>query len=535
MTTQRRGLVVATLLALAVAGAGLPGCTFDPSGFGAPGGDGGGTDAVPTDALPSDGAATDAIPSDGAPTDAEPIDAGPTDCGDGELDPGEQCDDGNNSNEDACLNNCVMATCGDGFVWSGNEACDDGDVDNTNGCLNDCTVAVCGDGFVLAGVEGCDDDNLTDGDGCSSACAVEDYHACDGQPSVCSCVVYVNGLSTGTGLDGSSWADAYPSFLDGINQAGTFAASAGDYCDVWAAGGTYSSSTTYPFPSRVTVFGGFVGGETAVYQRDFRTNVTTLDGLGTADSVISGSSITEAGLDGVTVSGGLGSGWGGGVWVRGTDITFANCTFENNHANDDGGGIYITTDSSVTISRCIFRDNTASHNGGGLAVRRDAHVVVQDSLFVSNGAAGLGGAGWVETFTTMSSLTVINCTIVSNAGANGGGALRNDAGALTVVSSILWNNGLNEISSSGGSTAVTYSNVQGGSTGAGNTADIPLFVSSGQGNYQLQSTSPCIDSADGDQASARDLLGHGRVDALPSDTGIGTPTYVDRGAYEFGP
>ena len=28
-------------------------------------------------------------------------------CGDGQLDPNEQCDDGNNSNQDSCLNNCL--------------------------------------------------------------------------------------------------------------------------------------------------------------------------------------------------------------------------------------------------------------------------------------------------------------------------------------------------------------------------------------------------------------------------------------------
>src|SRR5262249_35821531 len=37
-------------------------------------------------------------------------------CGHGTPDPGEACDDGNNSNKDDCLNTCVSATCGDGFV-----------------------------------------------------------------------------------------------------------------------------------------------------------------------------------------------------------------------------------------------------------------------------------------------------------------------------------------------------------------------------------------------------------------------------------
>jgi cysteine-rich repeat protein len=51
-------------------------------------------------------------------------------CGDGILDPGEGCDDGNKSNGDWCTTDCKLATCGDGYVnWTGGggttaEACD---------------------------------------------------------------------------------------------------------------------------------------------------------------------------------------------------------------------------------------------------------------------------------------------------------------------------------------------------------------------------------------------------------------------------
>lgn len=49
-------------------------------------------------------------------------------CGNGVWEQGELCDDGNSENTDACTNSCSIATCGDGFVWSGNEDCDDGGV-----------------------------------------------------------------------------------------------------------------------------------------------------------------------------------------------------------------------------------------------------------------------------------------------------------------------------------------------------------------------------------------------------------------------
>ena len=89
-------------------------------------------------------------------------------CGDGVVDAGEDCDDGNASDTDACLNTCIDASCGDSFVHSGVEDCDDGNSSNTDACLNTCANASCGDGFVRSagGFEDCDDGNTTGGDGC---------------------------------------------------------------------------------------------------------------------------------------------------------------------------------------------------------------------------------------------------------------------------------------------------------------------------------------------------------------------------------
>jgi len=77
-------------------------------------------------------------------------------CGDGDQGPGEQCDDGNTDDDDGCRNDCVLGTCNDGNLDPG-EACDDGNFDDTDDCLSDCTLPSCGDGFVQMGVEECDD------------------------------------------------------------------------------------------------------------------------------------------------------------------------------------------------------------------------------------------------------------------------------------------------------------------------------------------------------------------------------------------
>ena len=76
-------------------------------------------------------------------------------CGDGFVQQGEQCDDGNAFDDDACDNDCTLTSCGDGVLQEG-EACDDGNDDNDDDCLNTCEEARCGDGFVRPQEE-CDD------------------------------------------------------------------------------------------------------------------------------------------------------------------------------------------------------------------------------------------------------------------------------------------------------------------------------------------------------------------------------------------
>ncbi|MEW6270832.1 MAG: DUF4215 domain-containing protein [Thermodesulfobacteriota bacterium] len=90
-------------------------------------------------------------------------------CGDGFQQPGEQCDDGNQNANDACKNDCTPNVCGDQIVDPGAEQCDDGNQMNDDGCSNACTSPVCGDGIVQTGEE-CDDGNQVDGDACTNAC-----------------------------------------------------------------------------------------------------------------------------------------------------------------------------------------------------------------------------------------------------------------------------------------------------------------------------------------------------------------------------
>jgi len=65
-----------------------------------------------------------------------------------------------------------ITRCGDGIVQAG-EQCDDGNVEDGDGCRGDCSLEACGDGRIDVG-EVCDDGNTVNGDGCSAMCMTEE-------------------------------------------------------------------------------------------------------------------------------------------------------------------------------------------------------------------------------------------------------------------------------------------------------------------------------------------------------------------------
>jgi cysteine-rich repeat protein len=64
----------------------------------------------------------------------------PASCGDGVVDPDEECDDGEANSDtapDACRTSCLLPTCGDAVADS-DEDCDDGNLWGGDGCTPDC-------------------------------------------------------------------------------------------------------------------------------------------------------------------------------------------------------------------------------------------------------------------------------------------------------------------------------------------------------------------------------------------------------------
>lgn len=91
-------------------------------------------------------------------------------CGDGTVDEGEECDDGNDDGTDECTTACTDNVCGDGYLYAGSEECDEGGDNGTvctsaygsscTYCSTDCrevgsSGSFCGDA-VINGDEYCD-------------------------------------------------------------------------------------------------------------------------------------------------------------------------------------------------------------------------------------------------------------------------------------------------------------------------------------------------------------------------------------------
>ena len=97
-------------------------------------------------------------------------------CGNGTLDDGEVCDDGNFEAGDGCSPDCLsLEVCGNGYVDTArNEQCDDGNTEDGDGCQHDCRLPVCGDGVLDEHLfEECDrgaDNSDTAPDACRTTC-----------------------------------------------------------------------------------------------------------------------------------------------------------------------------------------------------------------------------------------------------------------------------------------------------------------------------------------------------------------------------
>ncbi len=304
----------------------------------------------------------------------------------------------------------------------------------------------------------------------------------------------VNAQNGGGPWDGATWATGFQDIQSGVNAANT--AGGGE---VWVKSGTYAATTdpVVTMQPGAAIYGGFAGTESGRSQRQWWTNVTTIDGQDARRCLIGAD---NAVLDGFTVTNGSGPEdyGGGGMYILNTSPTISNCKFVDNHAGSrsypfpnygsvggDGGAIK-NINGSPTVTNCIFTGNTTA------------------CTYASHFAPGNGGS----IYSSGGMPVITNCTFTGNSGCYGASIA---GGSGILKNCILWSN----VSSIDGSEVAGF-------TCTSSVIGVnPLFMSA-PGDLRLRSGSPCIDTGTASGAPLTDIEGRTRPD------GAG----VDMGAYE---
>lgn len=276
-----------------------------------------------------------------------------------------------------------------------------------------------------------------------------------------SATIFVDVNATGAN-SGLNWADAYVDLQDAITLS-TF----GD--EIWVAQGTYKPTTgttrsaNFSMKNGVKVYGGFVGGETLLSQRDPELNVTVLSGeIGTGSASDNSYVVTyfnnvanQTRLDGFTITGGYHSGvsaYGGGAKVVASSPTIANCKFQGNYAEDGGGAIDHSTSGILTLDNCLFDGNVGNTYGGGALRLYSATVNISDCYFKSNQSDTYGGAIYIYD----AIVNISRSVFAGNISQTSGSAIRiGDAGTIHMDNSLVVGNYTN---TTGTITTSTFSN-----------------------------------------------------------------------------
>ncbi len=345
---------------------------------------------------------------------------------------------------------------------------------------------------------------------------------------------YVNINVTGGLNDGSSWSNAYSELFVALQNANN-----GD--QLWVAQGTYiptlGTNRNIPFqlPQGVAIYGGFVGNETSLSQRDWANNITILSGdIGTTGISTDNSyivvnvaqSTTDVTLDGFTIQHGYADGIflksGSGLFINsyatntGSNPIIENCTFSKNYSADSGGAVYVEAGAgglaSPSFTNCIFEYNESGFSGGAVYNSGFSGGDVSSSflkcIFRNNLAGESGGAIFNHGgFGGTANPSFKECNFESNASINGhGGGLYNqgsqnggDASPFIIncrfydnsgfAAGAMYNNGSNSGNSSPIVTNCTF--YRNFTTGAGGTGGSIYSNGSHSGKSSAQITN-CI-------------------------------------------
>ncbi|TWT40385.1 hypothetical protein RAS1_40940 [Phycisphaerae bacterium RAS1] len=397
---------------------------------------------------------------------------------------------------------------------------------------------------------------VVDGDGVGGATVDMGAYEYSGPPFAG--VLYVK-QSNPTSGDGTSWASAFKELRDALPIAQSIVAGGRGPVQVWVAAGTYmpygvvsdpddpGRAVSFQLNNDLALYGGFIGSETQLSQRNPTTNITVLSGdlnnddigaLNLADNslhVLIGSGTGPSTVvDGLTIEAGNadrptepepgGGRQGGGMLIVNGSPTVTNCAFSENVALH-GGAVFISEASNPTFSGCRLVDNRATrltgfaeepyggavsmhqssprfHNcyfsdnrvlgdttyGGGAVLVEAGRPVFSGCTFESNDADALAARGGAMHVTVATATDLVNCRFVSNHVDGAGGALFLDIDATLNAVNCLW---VANVSRSGG--GIYFRNAGGTLTNCcwfANTENGADGV--GGGGVYLQQSSPSL-------------------------------------------
>jgi len=403
-------------------------------------------------------------------------------------------------------------------------------------------------------------------------------------------IIYVDVNAFGNNI-GTSWTHAYTDLQDALETARDCGCD-----EIWAAEGTYYTHIetvdsalpiAFELVEGVGLYGGFAGYETNRSQRNWILNQTILDGDipggytdSDTDHIVIAEDVNESAvLDGFIIQKGFYAGikidnsspivenvkieetvgynydgnhsyGGSGIYcTNNASPTIKNCII----INSEGSGIY-SLDSSLSVSDCNIASNGYRQNNG-LEVRcgiysenpsitdisksiihgnksngiyfnddtSDPLVQLKNDIIYGNGEDGI--YWYCDAFDDVN-LIVYNNTIIDN-GRYGFGS---NGYPYSISNCIIWDNDTGDLQY--GDYDVTYSCIEGGYDGDGNTDSNPQFWANDEFYHLSPDSTACIDKGDpsyNPEPNETDIDGEDRVIDGDED---GTAT-VDMGADEY--